>query len=101
MVREWNLDLLGLVGTNWGDLHGKAVLIRELSTGGEVKLVGPVRTCGAMASEDIADAGSGVKVVPGFDSRQAANIPTGLFGLDFDGLCIRRTFSVEADLIVG
>lgn len=76
-------------------------MIRELSTGGEVRLVGPVRTCGAMTSEDTADAGSGVKAVPGFGSRQAVNIPTGLFGRDFDGLCIRRTLSVEADLIVG
>ena len=76
-------------------------MIRGLSTGGEFKLVGPVRTCSTMASKDTVDAGSGVEMVPGFGSRQAVNIPTGIFGLDLDGLCIRRTPSVESDLIVG
>lgn len=97
---EWNLDLLGLLGTNGDDLHGEVILIRELSTGEEAKPLGPASADNTIASENTVDTNSVVKEVPSLGAGEVVNVVKGLPALDFHDLCTSETLPVEAKFVV-
>ena len=82
------------------DAHGEVILVRELSTGKEAKLLGPGGTNNTIASENAVDTNSVVEVVSGLSGGEVVDIVVGLLAFDLHDFSAGKALPVEAKLIV-